>query len=124
MHTQLITKLAPQTFRSIWQNHQGLELPDSRLKLSFAPLIEAFALSGQFCLLHWQAKPKGLRRFGVYCSTSDSYTGIDHDRLKINASGEALQISEQQHKTVPTAVLLYRDCRLIDRESYFVIAGE
>jgi len=123
-HTQTITKLTTQTFRSLWLDQRGIEVPDSRIKLSFAPIIETFGLSGSYCLLHWQAKPKGLRRFGVYCSTSDSYTAIDHDRLRINASGQslALQINETLHKTVPTAVLYYPHCQLIDKTDYFLIA--
>jgi hypothetical protein len=125
-HTQTITKLTAKTFRSLWLDQRGIEVPDSRIKLSFAPITETFQLSGSYCLLHWQAKPKGLRRFGVYCSTSDSYTAIDHDKLRINASGQSLtlQINETLHKTVPTAVLYYPHCQLIDKTDYFLIAPE
>jgi hypothetical protein len=104
MSIQTIEKLAESTFRCSWN------APDSTLKLNFDVLIEHFGLTGQFCLIHWQAKPKGLRRWGVYCSAEDTYFSTDYDRLIFDKSldVEALQVDEKVIKTVPTAVLCLR----------------
>ena len=101
----IIEKLAESTFRCSWN------APDSILKLNFDVLIEHFKLTGTFCLIHWQAKPKGLRRWGVYCSAQDSYFSTDYDLLIFDEGLkiEALQIDEKIIKTVPTAVLCLRD---------------
>ena len=58
------------------------EAPEVPLMLDFIPIIEQFGLSGDFCLIHWQARPKPWRQWGVYESYSDSYvsvTKIDSD---------------------------------------------
>lgn len=102
---QKIEKLAESTFRCSWNR------PDSTLKLNFDVLIRHFNLSGQFCLLHWQAKPHGLRRWGIYCSAEDSYFSTACDRLIFDQGLliKPLQVDERIIKSVPTAVLYFRD---------------
>lgn len=107
--TQLITKASQSRFDILWT-----EKPEEKLTVDFTPLIKAFRLSGNFCLLHWQAKPKGLRRFGVYDGREDNYVGVDYDKLSITAIPRSIQIDENLYATVPTAVLLFAGCVLIE----------
>jgi hypothetical protein len=100
----VIEKLCTGTFLCNW--HDGDRLIDRPLKLNFDVLIEQFGLTGDFVLLHWQARPKYLRRWGIYCHASDRYHSCDYNQLLIGATLiEPLQIDESLFKTVPTAVL-------------------
>jgi len=101
---QTIERLANGTFRSQWQN-----TPDSTLKLNFDVLIAHFGLTdmGSFCLVHWQAKPKGLRRWGVYCRSADMYYAADEIVFDEGLTVRTLQMDERVIKTVPTAVLFF-----------------
>ncbi|MEM6612300.1 MAG: hypothetical protein AAF652_08605 [Cyanobacteria bacterium P01_C01_bin.72] len=73
------------------------------LELDFNPVIEQFNLKGNFCLIHWQARPKGHREWGVYSSKDDSYQS--QEKLKLNITvAESLQLDDTQAKTIPSAV--------------------
>ncbi len=87
-------------------------IPNSEIELDFNPIIDNFKLEGDYLLLHFQAKPKESRQWGVYASKTDSYHSIkefDLDRPQVRS----LHLDETQHKTVPTAVLLVENSRLI-----------
>ncbi|MBP0016252.1 MAG: hypothetical protein J7647_01690 [Cyanobacteria bacterium SBLK] len=100
---QRVQKLDEGKFKIWWD-----EKPRESLTLDFNPIIEYFNLTGEFCLLHWQARPRGLRRWGIYDSASDNYYPFDSARFsRSSLIGQTLQINENQHKTVPTAVLLF-----------------
>jgi hypothetical protein len=43
-----------------------VEMPSFRLVVDFGPLVEALNLTGDYCLVHWQARPRGERRWGVF----------------------------------------------------------
>lgn len=103
---QKIIKEGKAQFRVFWENHEK-----QALKLDFRPLINQLQLSSPTVLLHWQGRPWGLRRWGVYCWESDQYYGADHDKLDLkNLPSKTYQIPEKQFKTLPTAVIIYRDC--------------
>lgn len=73
------------------------------LDLDFNPLIKEFNLSGNYSLLHWQARPKGYRQWGIYSSKDDSYRSVA--KLKINnATLCSLQLDDKTATTVPSAV--------------------
>lgn len=99
---QTIDRLAIAAFRCEWK-----EVPDSRLKLNFDVIIDHFKLTGQFCLMHWQAKPKYLRRWGIYDSVSDRYHSLEHDKIRFSEGidMQTLQLDESLVSTVPTAVI-------------------
>ncbi len=87
-------------------------VPNSELELDFNPIIEEFNLEGDFLLIHWQAKPKGYRRWGIYSSRSGLYysvVSIDIERW----TGKTLQLDDMTASTVPSAVLLVNNARLI-----------
>ena len=102
-----IQKLSKAKFKVSTDN-----IPNSDLELDFNPLIEEFNLKGDFLLVHWPARPKGYRRWGIYASKSDLYyslTSIDMERW----TGKTLQLDDFTASTVPSAVLLVENARLI-----------
>lgn len=104
----VIEKTAPRQFDLSYPH-----LPDFRLKLNFSPIIDHFNLSGEFCLLHWQAKPFGLRRWGIYNGGDDSYCSTEWQSLDVRAGKiMPLQVDENIIKTVPTAVLCFPGCHV------------
>lgn len=81
------------------------QVPNSELLLDFSTLINEFKLSGDFLLIHWQARPKGYRQWGIYSSVDDSYRSVDE--LRINWSKvRSLQLDDKTANTIPSAVLL------------------
>ncbi|WP_324281579.1 hypothetical protein VKI21_06865 [Cyanobacterium aponinum UTEX 3222] len=98
---QKIIKLNKGKFQISWEKIQG-----SEITLDFNPLIKHFQLEGIYCLLHWQARPRNLRRWGIYDAVCDQYYGLDYDAVKINACEiKLLQIDESKTLFPPTAVL-------------------
>ena len=97
-------------------------LLDFELQMDFNPIIDWFQLKGYFCLLHWQAKPFGERRWGVYDSKTDSYWSLLYDQLQIRAIPRLLQVDETTVKSVPTAVLYFSDSRLMNNACFHFIA--
>ena len=96
-------------------------MPDFNLAMDFNPLIEKFRLVGQFCLLHWQAKPFGERRWGVYDAGSDSYASLLYSELDLQVIPRLLQVDENIVKTVPTAVIYFPRSRIIKNNYYSII---
>lgn len=86
------------------------ELPNQALELDFNPIISQFQLEGDFILIHWQARPKGHRQWGIYSSSDDSYRSIGE--LVINARTESLQLDDATASTIPSAVLYSREHRV------------
>lgn len=97
-------------------------IPNFLLEMDFNPLIDYFRLRGEFCILHWQAKPKGERRWGVYDKGADNYTSMEYDKLHLQVVPRLLQINENLVPTVPTAVLLFLNSRLVKNGYYSIIA--
>ena len=83
-------------------------VPSSDLELDFNPLIKQFKLAGNYLLIHWQARPKGYREWGIYSSKDDSYRSVA--KLTINlAITESLQLDDKTARTIPSAVLCSRE---------------
>jgi len=78
-------------------------VPSSDLDLDFNPVIEQFKLKGNFCLIHWQARPKGHREWGIYQSKDDSYQSQEEIKLNV-AVAESLQLNDAEAKSIPSAV--------------------
>jgi hypothetical protein len=96
------------------------DLKDFELKMDFNPIIEKFNITGKFCLLHWQAKPFGLRRWGIYDGGTDKYFAVKWDCLDIVSTAIPLQLDEQIIKTVPTAVLYFKESK-VEKRNYLSI---
>lgn len=95
-------------------------MPDFALNMDFNPVIDRYRLRGHFCLLHWQAKPVGQRRWGIYDAGADQYISQLPDRFRLLVLGQALQVDETIVKTVPTAVMYYPNSKLI-RDNYYSV---
>lgn len=102
-----ITKLAQAKFKIITDN-----VPNSELVLDFNPIIQQFLLTGNYLLIHWQARPKGHRQWGVYFSETDTYTSLSAIDFN-HVLGKTLQLDDKSALTVPTAVIVAQNARLI-----------
>lgn len=96
-------------------------LPEFNLAMDFNSIINQFRLVGQFCLLHWQAKPVGKRRWGVYDAGSDHYISVEYCELHLQVVPQLLQVDENVVKTVPTAVLFFPNSKLVKNNYYAVM---
>lgn len=96
-------------------------IPDFDLQMNFNPIIDWFRLSGQFCILHWQAKPSGQRRWGLYDAGEDSYTSLKYCELQLRTIPQLLQVDENIIKTVPTAVLYFPRSQLVKNGYYSIV---
>ncbi|MGL5874017.1 MAG: hypothetical protein ACRC2R_16885 [Xenococcaceae cyanobacterium] len=91
------------------------EKPREYLLLDFSPLIYVFNLEGKYCLIHWQARPKGLRTWGIYDSVTNNYYPKTIGKILVpQVNLELLQIDENNYATVPTAVLYLKNCSIVD----------
>lgn len=114
MEDQTIRKISDYRFLLTYKS-----LRDFRLLMDFRPLWEAVNPTGPCCLVHWQAKPRGQRRWGIF--DGESYRSFEGYSSELPCEG--LQLDEQQVLTVPTAVLCYRKARCISEGNTAVIVG-
>jgi hypothetical protein len=101
---QIVKKTAiPNKFTLHWQ-----DIPNSQLIIDFNPLIDIFRLTGHFVLLHYQARPVGLRRFGAL------YAGDYHslDELEAKTPSRTLYLPEVPGMLPPNAVICYANSRI------------
>lgn len=80
---------------------------NTELMLDFAKIIAQFELQGDFYLIHWQARPKGYREWGVYSSKTDTYTSTEHIPTSYGGCS-TLQLDDKTASTIPSAVLLFK----------------
>lgn len=99
MPEKLITKLGKGRFRLITPN-----VPNGQLILDFNPVIKKFALTGNFQLIHWQARPKNYREWGIYHSKDDRYETLPG--FQITGNFKSLQIPDKEAASIPSAVIL------------------
>ena len=111
---RVIKKLSlPNKFLVFYQGYER-----DRMFLDFNPIIDRYKLAGIYILLHFQAKPKGLRTWGIYDSLTQNYYSSERFLLpERNYRTKFLQIDENLHRTVPTAVVYIRD--LAAKELFF-----
>lgn len=98
-----IERIAKGKFRV---NTLGVE--GSQLLLDFNPIIDRFKLSGRFKLIHWQARPKGHREFGIYDHELDSYRSLVALESIGYGSTQLLQLDDATANTLPSAVICHR----------------
>ena len=111
MMQQIIEKIEKGKFYLRWESSPGVIYPDSEIKLDFVPLLDEFKLHNHpYVLEHWQAKPLSYRRWGLYCSSTDTYHSVDYDKYIISnfVKSRALQIPDGKYPNLrPTAVKVY-----------------
>lgn len=67
MTKQIIRKAASKgIFTVFWIDNLGEVIPNSLITLDFNPIIKAANLVKNFAICHYQARPKGLRRWGIF----------------------------------------------------------
>ena len=102
---KIIKKIAKGKFDVITPNQ------DSKLTLDFNPIIEQFKLHegrSDYKLIHWQAKPKGDRQWGVYDRASDSYScGVWDDLPTFYGGARLLMLDDATATTIPSAVVYH-----------------
>jgi hypothetical protein len=98
-----IVKTGPGKFTLTW-----LDTLESPLALDFNPLLTNLEIGkSRVCLVHWQARPKGLRQFGIFDCYQDQYFSGTSDRfLFLRLALELREIDETKVSTIPTAVIL------------------
>jgi hypothetical protein len=96
-------------------------IPEFNLQMDFNPIIDWFGLRNKFCLLHWQAKPFGERRWGIYDAGYDRYTSLKYCDVEFKVIPQLLAVNELIVKTIPTAVLYFPESQLIQRGHYLLI---
>lgn len=91
-----------------------LSMPDFVLEMDFNPFIDLLAIRNtRFCMLHYQAKPFGERRWGIYDSSTDNYVSLESREVNIHTLPRLLQVDETLVKSVPTAILYFPRSKLI-----------
>lgn len=111
---QKITPLGDRRFDIEWPGHPVLQV-------SFNPLIAFHRLEGDFVLLHWQAAPRALRRWGIFDERTEGYYSFAAHQVTIQTLGQLIEIDERRLRTKPTAVLLFPRSRLDLRDRQGVI---
>jgi hypothetical protein len=109
---QKIIKLDTGKFKINWDDSKYCK---EVITLDFNPLIKRFNLAQYptYTLIHWQARPRGLRRWGCYCGKSDQYYGCDYDKVFFHKGTiELLQLDELQLLNPPSAVVLLANQQL------------
>ena len=99
-----MTKLINQKGKALFQLTTE-NVARSQIILDFNPLIRSFNLSGNFCLLHWQSRPRGYRQWGIYSSRQDLYFSVVD--FFCGLPSRSLQIDDQKFAALPSAVIYY-----------------
>lgn len=99
---KLITKLARAKFAIATEF-----VAESGIQLDFNPIINQFELTGDYYLIHWQARPKGYREWGVYRAVDDSYHSLPKIPT-VYGAWSSLQLNDVTTVTLPSAVILFR----------------
>lgn len=110
-----IKKIANAKFQLTWTDSA------EQLVLNFNPIIVSYQLKGNYLLIHWQAKPKGIRTWGIYDSQSSNYYSKPYHQdllIPVSESIRLLQIPETAFNTVPTAVLCVSNITIEKLSSY------
>ena len=100
---KLIQKIAPAKFKVSTPG-----VPSSELELDFNPIIDEKKLAGEFCLIHWQGRPKGHREWGIYQSKDDTYQTFIAGKLNTGIV-QMFMLDDSTAKTLPSAVLISQE---------------
>ena len=118
MITKTIKKIATSKFKVITDN-----VPGSELELDFSPYQKQFSLSDNDLLIHWQAKPKGYRQWGIYSIKTDSYISVSSIVFN-RVMQETLQLDDEKTTTIPSAVIKVSNAQLISVDLGAIICSK
>lgn len=88
------------------------DLDAFRLVVNFEPLAIATGLADNYCLLHWQAKPHGRRKWGIFCHEGGETRYISPVGFFCDLPILTVQVDETVITTVPTAALAVKQAKL------------
>lgn len=110
---QIIRKASQGIILLFWIDDLNQTIPDSLITLDFNPIIKAANLVKNFAICHYQARPKGLRKWGIF------YEGDYFSVKKINSAVpyESIWLDESDLIYPPNAVIVHKNCKLILDES-------
>ena len=105
MQKAKITTLDYGRFAVQW-NIKGQE--QFSLNLNFNPIIANYNLEKKGILLHWQARPKMIRRWGVFdLATGEYVCSKGKDIVIIDSSCRLLDVDERLVASIPTACIYF-----------------
>lgn len=117
--SELISSYVKTTEVKVVSNRGGgdrfsVHYPEQQpLELDFSPFYQLISgYRAHVALIHWQAFPKGMRRWGMYLTHVPTAVTkyLVADNVYIDAPSRTLQLDESVVKTLPTAVILVPDC--------------
>jgi hypothetical protein len=110
----IVRKLSPYRFTLTYPDD-----PEFVLRMNFQPIVDGFSLTGNYSLLHWQAKPKGLRRWGCFSMRDGETQYQAFQEVSLGEFGyfRGIQVNENLVRTVPTAVLWLPNAVCVAQES-------
>lgn len=116
--SQIITKgKTSNTFTCHWQDGFGNVILGSKLDLDFNPCIEASGLTENFVIVHYQAKPLFLRRFGVMAN--GEYFSVRS--IKADSPYQTIWVHETNLLKPPNAVLIHPESLLTVKDDIALI---
>lgn len=84
---------------------------ESKLSLDFNPVIEKLSdreRQQAYKLIHWQAKPRGYREWGIYDAKTDSYTCDVWENLPaFYGAGRLIMLDDKTAQSIPSAVIYH-----------------
>jgi len=113
MTRQIIRKAAPGIILLFWIDDLGEVISDSLITLNFNPIIESANLIKDFAICHYQARPKKLRKWGIFYA--GDYFSVE--RISSSVPYESILLDESDLVYPPNAVLIHRSCELILNQS-------
>lgn len=99
-----ILKVAENKFSLRWLGEKDPLLMD------FNPIINKYKLDGNFVLIHWQAKPRFLRTWGLFDGSTRQYNVVNTQLIFPVRQAALVDVDERLINTVPTAMILYDNC--------------
>ena len=109
MNKQIIRKASEGIFILFWIDNLGEVIPDSLITLDFNPIIKSANLIKDFAICHYQARPKGLRKWGIFYA--DDYFSVE--KISSSVPYESTWLDETNLNFPPNATLIHRNCQLI-----------
>jgi hypothetical protein len=116
---QVIRKLGERRFHIFWRGDYK-DVQNSNIELDFSPFLNTFGTEEPRILIHWQSRPKGLRRWGIYDLLNDEYYCSDYDKLFIHCIASPFQVDENRIRTIPTAVFVCLGKLIIEEENLYI----
>ena len=105
------------TFTCHWQDSFGNVILNSKLDLDFNPCIEASGLTENFVIVHYQAKPQFLRRFGVVAN--GEYFSVKN--VEATTPYRSILVHETNLIKPPNAVLVHPESLITIRDGIALI---